>query len=87
RKFSPKYSVNLLQQALTLANNSLGKEEINSKIGLFQKKVEKLQPEPSAGEGLNEDGCFEVVIYSILTLIIFLILGCVISVVMRALFY
>ena len=87
RKFSPKYSVNLLQQALTLANNSLDKEEINSKIGLFQKKVEKLQPEPSAGEGLNEDGCFEVVIYSILTLIIFLILGCVISVVMRALFY
>ena len=85
RKFSPKYSVHLLQQALTLANNSLDKEEINSKIGLFQKKVEQLQPEPSAGEGLDVDGCFEVVIYFILIMIIFSILGGFIYVVERAL--
>ena len=47
RKFSPTYSVKLLQNALELSNNSVDKEEINSKIALFQKKTGKLQPEPS----------------------------------------
>ena len=45
RKFSPDYSVNLLQNALALSNNSIDKEEINSKIQLFLKKSEKLQAE------------------------------------------
>lgn len=45
RKFSPDYSVNLLQNALALSNNSMDKEEINSKIKLFRKKAEKLQSE------------------------------------------
>ena len=45
RKFSPDYSVNLLQNALALSNNSMDKEEINSKIKLFRKKAEKLQAE------------------------------------------
>ena len=47
RKFSPDYSVNLLQNALVLSNNSMDKEEINSKIKLFPKKAEKLQAEKS----------------------------------------
>ena len=47
RKFSPDYSVNLLQNALVLSNNSMDKEEINSKIKLFQKKADKLQAEKS----------------------------------------
>ena len=45
RNFSPDYSVNLLQNALALSNNSMDKEEINSKIKLFRKKAEKLQSE------------------------------------------
>ena len=45
RNFSPDYSVNLLQNALVLSNNSIDKEEINSKIKLFLKKSEKLQSE------------------------------------------
>lgn len=45
RKFSPNYAVNLLQNALALSNNSMDKEEINSKIKLFRKKAEKLQSE------------------------------------------
>ena len=39
RDYSPRYSIRLLQQALTLSNNSLDKEEFNSKIALFQKKA------------------------------------------------
>ena len=45
RNFSPDYSVNLLQNALALSNNSMDKEEINSKIKLFRKKADKLQAE------------------------------------------
>ena len=80
RKFSPKYSVNLLQQALTLANNSLDKEEINSKIALFQKKVENLQPAP-AEEGKNFvendlPGCIFSFIFVVITLILSYSKGC-----------
>ena len=53
RKFSPDYSVNLLQNALALSNNSMDKEEINSKIKLFQKKADKLQAE-KLGEKANQ---------------------------------
>ena len=41
RNFSPDYSVLMLNRALDLSNNSVDKEEINKKIDLFKKKMEK----------------------------------------------
>ena len=41
RKFSPDYSVRMLQNALELSNNLMDKEEIKDKIALFQKKAGK----------------------------------------------
>ena len=64
RKFSPKYSIDLLQNALTLANNSMDKEEINKKIALFQKKAEKLQPEQSD----DNPSTFALIVISVLFL-------------------
>ena len=61
RKFSPKYSVHLLQQALTLANNSLDKEEINSKIGLFQNKADK-KKDDNQSSGVTPIGCIFVIL-------------------------
>ena len=68
RKFSPNYSIRLLQEALNLSNNSMDKEEINSKIALFQKKAEKIKEDnPSSGE--DETGCFyTILVWIIITL-------------------
>ena len=58
RKFSPDYSINLLQEALNLSNNSMDKEEINSKIALFQKKAAKLyRPQYTPPKDDSEIGC------------------------------
>jgi hypothetical protein len=62
RKFSPNYSINLLQNALTLSNNSMDKEEINSKIALFQKKGGKLQPKQNNQSGGEFEGCAKVIL-------------------------
>ena len=58
RKFSPDYSIHLLQEALNLSNNSMDKEEINSKIALFQKKAAKLyRPQYTPPKDDSEIGC------------------------------
>ncbi|MBR2887392.1 MAG: hypothetical protein IKB95_04130 [Bacteroidales bacterium] len=58
RKFSPNYSIRLLQEALNLSDNSMDKEEINSKIALFQKKAAKLyRPQYTPPKDDSEIGC------------------------------
>ena len=54
RKFSPNYSITLLQNALIVSNNSMDKEEINSKIQLFQKKVERKKSNQNS-QSFNEN--------------------------------
>ena len=59
RKFSPDYSVRMLQNALELSNNLMDKEEIKDKIALFQKKAGKKkhsQYEPPHDDTIK--GCF-----------------------------
>ncbi len=68
RKFSPDYSIYLLQEALNLSNNSMDKEEINSKIALFQKKAEKLQPEKSNVD--DTIGCIFIAILFLITILL-----------------
>ena len=72
RKFSPDYSIILLQNALELSNNSMDKEEINSKIVLFQKKAEK---ENGKEENKKDDsiGCIIFLIAIILRFLVALI--------------
>ncbi|MBQ3617097.1 MAG: hypothetical protein II939_02885, partial [Bacteroidales bacterium] len=55
RKFSPDYSIHLLQEALNLSNNSMDKEEINSKIALFQKKAETKKNDNPSDDGKLPD--------------------------------
>ncbi len=58
RKYGPDYSIDLLQYALSLSNNSIDKEEINSKIILFQKKAAKLyRPQYTPPKDDSEIGC------------------------------
>ena len=65
RKYAPNYSINLLQHAFALSNNSIDKEEINSKIILFQKKADK-KKDDNQSSGVTPIGC----IVSILAYII-----------------
>ena len=51
RKFSPQYSIRMLQEALVLSNNSMDKEEINSKIQLFEKKAGKMKSMQNSQSG------------------------------------
>jgi hypothetical protein len=67
RKFSPDYSIHLLQEALNLSNNSMDKEEINSKIALFQKKGGKLQPKQNNQSGGEFEGCAKVILLIIIS--------------------
>ena len=72
RKFSANYSINLLQQALTLSNNTIDKEEINSKIALFQKKAEKTKGDNPSDDGeLSDDGCAWMLVIIVILGIIF----------------
>ncbi|MBP5502358.1 MAG: hypothetical protein J6Y24_06180 [Bacteroidales bacterium] len=71
RKFSPKYSIDLLQNALTLANNSMDKEEINSKIALFQKKAEKTKWDNPSDDGELSDGCILIMVMIVILGILF----------------
>ncbi len=69
RKYAPEYSIKLLQHALSLSNNSIDKEEINSKIALFQKKAEKIKEDnPSSGE--DETGCFNTILFWIIIILL-----------------
>ncbi|MBP5368867.1 MAG: hypothetical protein J6Z01_10485 [Bacteroidales bacterium] len=63
RKFSPKYSINMLMTACTLANNSVDKEEINKKIDLFQKKADKNKEENKSNGGLLGCGSYIMIIF------------------------
>ena len=68
RKFSPQYSVNLLQTAWDLSNNSIDKEEINNKIALFQKKVGKKSGNQSSDD--SAVGCYFFIFILFLAFII-----------------
>ena len=69
RKYGPEYAIKLLQHALSLSNNSIDKEEINSKIALFQKKAEKIKEDnPSSGE--DETGCFNTILFWIIIILL-----------------
>ena len=70
RKFSPNYSISLLQNALILANNPIDKEEINSKIALFQKKAEKLPPEQNNQSGGDFEGCAKSILFILISQLI-----------------
>ena len=77
RKYGPEYAIKLLQHALSLSNNSIDKEEINSKIILFQKKADKNKEDnPSSGE--DETGCFKTILFWII-IILFLLMCNVIT--------
>ena len=69
RKFSPDYSIRMLQNALDLSNNSVDKDEINNKIALFQKKAEKKSGNQSSDD--PDLGClyFFIFIFLFLALI------------------
>ena len=71
RKFSANYSINLLQQALTLSNNTIDKEEINSKIALFQKKAENIKGDKPSDDGELSDGCVWMLVIIVILGIIF----------------
>lgn len=70
RKFSPNYSIHLLQEALNLSNNSMDKEEINSKIALFQKKAEKFQSEQNNQSGGEFEGCAKFILVILISQLI-----------------
>lgn len=73
RKYAPDYSIDLLQHALALSNNSIDKEEINSKILLFQKKADK-NKEENKSNGELPNGCAVLIcIYIIIQLILLII--------------
>ena len=63
RKYGPDYSIDLLQYALALSNNSIDKEEINSKIILFQKKADKNKEENKSNGGLLGCGSYIMIIF------------------------
>ena len=77
RKYSPQYSIRMLQEALALSNNSMDKEEINNKIALFQKKKEKLPPEPlSEEERQRRNNTIIIIIYVVIPIILGLLDRC-----------
>ena len=65
RKFSPNYSITLLQEALVLSNNSMDKEEINSKIQLFEKKGGKSKPEQNRQSRNNNMKEFFLIVFAL----------------------
>ncbi len=76
RKFSPDYSVRMLQNALELSNNLMDKEEIKDKIALFQKKAGKKkhsQYEPPQDDTIK--GCLISLAGILIYIIIMVIAG------------
>ena len=73
RKYTPEYSIKLLQHALSLSNNSIDKEEINSKIILFEKRTDKKTDEKQSEEKIPNGCAAFICIYILIQLILIII--------------